>query len=310
MRFPVSHFARFLSFAVVCLFVVSCSDESDGVCGNSFCDGSSLPEESSDGFRLVSSDVPVDTTGIVLYNLWDGSQNKAARSSEIPDDVTDTHFHNGGYTYINGASYKTVIIGNQRWTVKDYNQTIDAFGEDWSEDELWERFLFKVKWTDPKRYTWYFPYEFAMTFTDYEAEEDDGVPDGFEATSGWRIPSEEDVLNMYRLARHNLKYYSYDVSDYVIENLELKVTNLYVLYHVYIVPKEDPGPDYVPQYEEAEEVIYKDFGLFWNSNKHAQTYTFAGLGDDGQFWQCQSNRDTICAPIRFVQDIKPIDFDD
>lgn len=309
MRSLLAYFVNIVSFATVCLFAVSCSDESDDVRSNSSCDSSSLSEEPSDGFRLMRSDVPVDTTGVVLRKVYDDTHNKAARYSEIPSDVTDTHFHDCGYTSINGASYKTVIIGNQRWTVKDYSLKIDAYGEDWEDDKVWKRFLFKVK-KESKRYVYYFPYEFAMTFTDYEAEEDDGVPEGFEATTGWRIPSEEDVSNLYHLARQNLKYNHYDVDSYIIENLQLKVTDLYVLYSVYVVPEEQPGPDDKPQYKYAEEIIYKDFGLFWNSDKHYETYTFAGMGNDGNFWYCQSNRDTICAPIRFVQNVKPLDFND
>lgn len=304
MRTPATCFLNCFLSSIVLLFAVGCSQEFDehgGVSEDSDCP--------SDGFRTIEGYVHVDTSGIVMRSVSEsGSHNKSAGYTPTPDDVTDTHFHNGGYTSINGLSLKTVIIGNQRWTVKDYTLSIDAFGEDWSDSELWSRFLFKRKLGS--RYVYYYPYEFAMTFTDFEAEEDDMVPDGFEATTGWRIPSEEDVSNMYHMAADNYVHNLVpDLDDYIINNLKLERTDLYVLYSVYI-PGSATEIGGMNKSKEAQDVIYENFGLFWNSDKHAQTYTFAGLGNDGDFWYCQSNRDTICAPIRFVQNIKPIDFND
>lgn len=100
-----------------------------------------------------------------------------------------------------------------------------------------------------------------------------------------------------------------DVDDYIVENLNLKRTDLYVLYSIYL-PGTAPKPNEMNRSDTTHCVIYENFGLFWNSDKYAQTYTFAGLGNDGDFWKCQSNRDTICAPIRFVQNIKPLNFND
>ena len=258
---------------------------------------------SDDAFVDIVKISSVDTAKCVSF--FDCSRtNKSALSVEVPDP----YFHKCGSTCINGSELRTVIIGSQRWTVVNYNQTYDANGVNWSDDTENKRYLLRKKYG--KKFVNYYPYDFAMTFTDYEAEYDEDLPDGFEATSGWRIPSDSDRVVLWYYAVAAIKGYSKDIADYIVENLELSQTDLYVVNDEYIPGTGTPETGWVNKTEQKIDLIYEGFGLFWNSDKIAQTYCFTGMGTDAtRFCSAQSNREVICAPIRFVQDVKPLTFE-
>lgn len=138
---------------------------------------------------------------------------------------------NAGDVVINTQRISTVIIGNQRWTLDDYNQPIDlpeGFDE-WSAPEIhrWqqgEKFTLSkhIRATISKRRTNFYLYSLAMLLdrqiVDDHLVDEDRLNTKYEAVDEFHIPSNDESCIM----RTNLRWHE------AIKLLNLKATGHFI----------------------------------------------------------------------------------
>lgn len=234
-------------------------------------------------YRL-SGDEPVDSTFEV--------QIEPIGTNKSTSIYSGSKFHDCGTVKINGQLFYTTMIGNQRWTLGNYTGSIDANGEDSSDPHI----LFRETDDDV---LFYYPPSFADTFVDVSGTQNKRTPAGFVANSNWRIPSKDDVTELWDMARGSLS--RAETREKIIDGLELTTTNAYLrewscygivngrrLYHEYL------------------STVLEGASLFWTSYREEKIWAYAGVSADGVYQMVYGNIDSISVPIRFVQTVKPI----
>lgn len=207
-------------------------------------------------------------------------------------------FHNCGVTTVNGVELSTVMIGNQRWTTSFYSSPVDGFGTDWNglDDHNLSKMLTKNK--VGKRTFYYYPLEFALSFADVEAEDDYNLPEGFVAISNWHIPTDEEARDLWHFGAYSHNGYTRDqLSKWLADNLRLYETRAYYYNSAYVD---------VNQFESRIYETYNGRSVFWTSFRLGTTYELAGISETGAYSAFQNTRDSLMAPIRLVQTVKPI----
>lgn len=279
-----------LFISTVLLFITSCSEDTE--------------------IQKDEEIIFVNKSDIVNSNLffeipYEGrSQNKAAANVNI--------VNNAGDVYINGQQLGTVIIGNQRWTTRDYTEMIeypDGF-ETWTAGEqyrgnkfyinedlpLFDQFKSKV---DGGITTRYYIYSLAMLLDDQLKGSDlvelDELNSDYKCTSSWHIPSTEEEFTL----RDNLS------KSEIVSKLKLRKTGHW--YH-----KLNTKGIEISRYLEAEEAsTHWNREYYPNSDPHFGPYgtwriTIAPLDGSNKIQTGDHQALEPILPIRLVQNVTTI----
>lgn len=210
--------------------------------------------------------------------------------------VYDYSFIDGGMALIAGQFLPTVIIGDQRWTTMDYKGVLhDTSLSDWDNK------LYGVATAADS--TVYYSYNLAMTLNNTATTFNLYSPTGLVEESNWRIPSTTDDNHLYHLANGNE----------TLINTWLNPLRRGMIYHSYSSFNLTEA-DTIPCVFAANEAIY------WLSEYLDPVVEESGavLGPYGT-WHLSAMNGTDhvymfqfqymmpYAPIRLVQDIRPIE---
>lgn len=286
---------RFFLVCSVLLCFVSCTDWQDV---------SVQPDADPLGgptVKIVTGEEPVDTNfEYVAYPLDCVAFNKSV-STEY---YAGAKFHDCGSVKFAGRKYyATTIIGNQRWMVEYYDGKLDGNGEISTSDYI-------KSITEDGEELCYYPREFAYTFENTPSSKDRNLPEGFEAQSNWRVPSQEDFSNLYRMIGM-VTPSAQEINDKLFEGLELIVTNAYRYETQRVCTWDDELGKLVCETTSEFKKIHPGASLFWDSYQNGDVFGYAGYNEEhGVFMTCQANVGVMVLPIRLVQTVKPIFYEE
>ncbi len=282
-----------LSAALACF--VSCKDWQDV---------SVLPDEETSSepiVKIVTGEEPVDTNFIYVAYPFDCVALNKSASTEY---YAGAKFHDCGSVRFTGRTYyATTIIGNQRWLLEYYSGAIDGNGEiSYSE--------YAKSIMEDGEELWYYPRHFAYTFENTPSVKNRNLPEGFEAQSNWRVPSQEDFSNLYRMIGM-VTTSAQEINDKLFDGLELITTNAYRYETQRVCAWDDELGKLVCETTSEMKKIHAGASLFWDSYQKGDVFGYAGYNEEhGVFMTCQANVDVMMLPIRLVQTVKPIFYEE
>lgn len=265
---------KFLLTFIVVLSVWSCQKESF--------DQETI-QDKNDFFTPIGNNAKEGDFDVVP---WPEKSNLKSSQS-----LYDSEFIDGGMVMVGGQFMRTVIIGNQRWTIDDYKMNITD-----PSLSIWENKIYgDAQQVDT---TLYYSYNLAMTLNGSPTMMSYNAPSGLVETSSWRIPTWSD--------ENDLGYMAAGDMEAITNALEYKSTGM--IYHeyssVYI-----PDADTIPVHLNPTETVH------WNSeyipndgsgNGPFGTWHLTGGNASDYIYLFQFQLMMPYAPIRLVQNIEPL----
>ncbi len=254
---------------VASLSLYSCSDKDYN---SSIAEDENIQEETfEEGNRIVVSVVDTVWTGVLeTENLSEGG-NKGYQDGKYS-------VLSGGNVTIAGCTVSTAIVGGQRWTTMPYSGR--KLGDRLEVEENDEFF--------------YYGRDDVMSIGEVMGVNKQGVPAGLREKSNWRVPSYEDVTKLSNNIKCNSRGEKYK--------------KLFAMFN-----SDLTGAFYYAGGSSQAVYFYPEYSIFWlsNTNKEAgKTYenNFVQMFND-QCWSTgpYQHGPYGYAPLRFVQDIEPIE---